>query len=92
MRQFSARTAPHPPEFRGLRWAFIGDQGLRAGWSVALFILLALLFLGTLGSVAIAYLQKSSPCQHRQFFALQGDRRGSDRGSGAFWARARWSL
>ncbi len=40
------------PKYRGLRWAFIGDQGLRAGWSVALFILLAILFLRTLGSVA----------------------------------------
>ena len=24
--------------YRGLRWIFIGDQGLRAGWSVAIFI------------------------------------------------------
>ena len=33
---------PAPPEapYRGLRWIFIGDQGLRAGWSVLVFLLL----------------------------------------------------
>jgi len=33
-------TSPNPePEkpYRGLKWLFIGDQGLRAGWSVAIF-------------------------------------------------------
>jgi hypothetical protein len=30
--------APSIPPYRGLRWIFIGDQGLRAGWSVAIFI------------------------------------------------------
>lgn len=37
---------PPPPEeplMRGIRWVFIGPQGLRAGWSVALFILLFIL-------------------------------------------------
>ncbi|HET6169622.1 MAG TPA: CPBP family intramembrane glutamic endopeptidase [Terracidiphilus sp.] len=33
------RTFPSPPEpdleYQGLRWMFIGDQGLRAGWSLA---------------------------------------------------------
>jgi len=38
-----------PPEvpqehYRGLRWIFIGPQGLRAFWSVAIFVLLFLLF------------------------------------------------
>ncbi len=49
-----AVLTPEPPQFRGLHWAFMGDQGLRAGWSAALFIILALLFLGTLGFVAMA--------------------------------------
>ncbi len=33
---------PAPPEepYRGLRWIFIGDQGLRAGWSLLVFLLL----------------------------------------------------
>ncbi len=47
-----AALTPDPPRYRGLRWVFIGDQGLRAGWLVALFVLLTLLFLRTLGSVA----------------------------------------
>src|ERR1039458_975550 len=47
-----AVSTPEPPKYHGLRWAFIGDHGLRAGWSVALFIILTLLFLRTLGSVA----------------------------------------
>jgi len=33
---------PAPPEPDGIRWVFIGPQGLRAGWSVAIFF--ALLF------------------------------------------------
>jgi hypothetical protein len=47
-----AILTPEPPKYRGLRWAFMGDQGLRAGWSVALFIVLTLLFLRTLGLAA----------------------------------------
>lgn len=34
---------PNDKPYRGLRWIFIGSQGLRAGWSVAAFILLMLL-------------------------------------------------
>ena len=47
-----AILTPEPPKYRGLRWAVMGDQGLRAGWSVALFIVLTLLFLRTLGLAA----------------------------------------
>jgi hypothetical protein len=49
-----AVLTPEPPRYRGLRGAFMGDQGLRAGWSVAIFILLSLLFLRTLALVASA--------------------------------------
>ena len=36
----SPSPAPIVPPYRGLRWIFIGDQGLRAGWSVAIFIVM----------------------------------------------------
>jgi membrane protease YdiL (CAAX protease family) len=39
-------TAPDAREYRGLRWFFIGNQGLRAGWSVLTFFLL----LGLIGA------------------------------------------
>ena len=39
-------------EYRGLRWAFIGSQGLRAGWSVAIFVILTFLFMAILWAVA----------------------------------------
>ena len=29
---------PDPEEYRGVDWVFIGDQGLRAGWSVLIFV------------------------------------------------------
>ena len=37
-----AERSPLPQEapYRGLRWIFIGDQGLRAGWSLLVFLLL----------------------------------------------------
>ncbi|MGA3134857.1 MAG: CPBP family intramembrane glutamic endopeptidase [Terracidiphilus sp.] len=37
---------------RGLRWVFLGGQGLRAGWSVLTFVALALLFIVLLGTIA----------------------------------------
>ena len=36
----SPPTAPDVPPYHGLRWIFLGDQGLRAGWSVAIFIVM----------------------------------------------------
>lgn len=48
---FPAPFAPDP-EYRGLRWAFIGAQGLRAGWSAAMFFILLVIFMITLGTVA----------------------------------------
>ncbi len=69
---------PHPPKHRGLRWAFIGDQGLRAGWSATLFIVLFLLFLGTLGIVAMAIFGGHCRLPPQAVFRHQGDHRGSD--------------
>jgi len=41
--EISGSSAPEPEKpYRGLKWVFIGEQGLRAGWSVVIF--LALLF------------------------------------------------
>ncbi len=47
---------PDPEEYRGLGWAFIGENGLRAGWSVLIFIpifLIALFALGTAASLIV---------------------------------------
>jgi len=41
---------PHEQDYRGLRWAFFGPLGLRAGWSVPLFTLLMILFSSLLGA------------------------------------------
>jgi membrane protease YdiL (CAAX protease family) len=37
--QVSTPLIPPPPK-RGLRWIFVGDNGIRAGWGILLFILL----------------------------------------------------
>jgi uncharacterized protein len=44
--------APAPPEPDGIRWVFLGPQGLRAGWSVAIFVVL-LIGLGRLVGLII---------------------------------------
>ncbi len=36
--------APDPWETRAIRWVFLGSQGLRAGWSALIFIVLFILF------------------------------------------------
>jgi len=45
-------AGPDAPEASGLRWVFMGRQGLRAGWSVLVFLLLYGLFLAALATVA----------------------------------------
>jgi hypothetical protein len=42
-------------EYHGLRWIFIGSDGLRAGWSVLFFGLLISLFSGIFGSVFVHF-------------------------------------
>jgi membrane protease YdiL (CAAX protease family) len=44
--------------YRGLRWIFIGPQGLRAGWSVLIFVFLTLLFLRVLGAAAFLFVHR----------------------------------
>lgn len=43
-------SEPEEVPYRGLRWAFIGPQGLRAGWSAVLFIFLSLLLVFPIGA------------------------------------------
>lgn len=48
----SSSTAPEPEEpYRGLKWVFIGDQGLRAGWSVVIFLLIFFILANALGAL-----------------------------------------
>ncbi len=47
----------HVP-YRGLRWFFIGPQGLRAGWSALIFVFLSLLFLRVLGTAATLFVHR----------------------------------
>lgn len=44
-------TTPDPPETRFIHWAFIGPDGLRAGWSVMIFIVIAGLVGSGLGTI-----------------------------------------
>ena len=48
----ASSSPPERPEepYRGLQWIFVGDDGLRSGWSVALFATLLLLFSFALAS------------------------------------------
>jgi hypothetical protein len=41
--------------FHWVRWAFIGDDGLRAGWSVAIFAFLFILFSSAVGFVFVQF-------------------------------------
>lgn len=55
----TAPLAPYPPNlpeqpeapYHGLRWIFIGPEGLRAGWSVLLFLALLVGFMMALGAL-----------------------------------------
>ncbi|MGD0858019.1 MAG: CPBP family glutamic-type intramembrane protease [Terracidiphilus sp.] len=42
-------------ELRGLEWVFIGGQGLRAGWSVLIAVILYRLFTPVLGTIAVGF-------------------------------------
>ena len=45
------------PEYRGLRWAFIGSEGLRAGWSVLIFVAVTFVLLMALGTASSAFVR-----------------------------------
>jgi len=42
---------PEPPQPNPIVWVFVGDQGLRAGWSIALFFILLALIGSAIGFV-----------------------------------------
>jgi membrane protease YdiL (CAAX protease family) len=44
--------------YRGLRWIFIGPQGLRAGWSVLIFVILTIFFMAAIGIVVTLLVHK----------------------------------
>jgi hypothetical protein len=49
---------PEPAETRFLKWILFGSQGVRVGWSVALFVVIAFLFIGILAALTGLVLQK----------------------------------
>jgi membrane protease YdiL (CAAX protease family) len=49
---------PEPPK-RGLRWVFMGADGLRAGWGVLLFIVLYVVFLLITGRLLRPFLREA---------------------------------
>jgi hypothetical protein len=49
-----------PPQPRGVRWVFMGPQGLRAGWSIAIFFSIVLAIVAPLLVIA-HFVQKAAP-------------------------------
>jgi membrane protease YdiL (CAAX protease family) len=62
----SAALVPAPDPHKSVRWIFMGNQGLRAGWSALLFLLMAFLlliplgFLGNLIAHSVLHVQKGT--------------------------------
>lgn len=55
-------TPVAPPEVeRGMRWIFIGPQGLRAGWSIAIFFLVVMIPAAALRFLATKYGPQHTP-------------------------------
>jgi hypothetical protein len=54
----ATETAPDLKPMRDLNWVFLGNQGLRAGWSIALFVILSVVFMIALSIVANDVLKK----------------------------------
>jgi len=50
-------AAPEPAETRFLKWTIFGGNGLRVGWSVALFLVLSFVFIPILGFAATLILK-----------------------------------
>lgn len=44
---------PEEEPYHGLRWIFIGEQGLRAGWSVLMFVALLIAFMTAVGKILV---------------------------------------
>ncbi len=71
----SASGPGNEPEkpYRGLKWVFIGAQGLRAGWSILIFVVLMILFANGLGFVfsRLHLISKGSAFAPRQQFFIE---------------------
>jgi hypothetical protein len=50
----TAVPVPEPWETRAARWVFLGNQGLRSGWSLLIFILLFVIFAAAVGFVVVS--------------------------------------
>lgn len=44
---------PEEEPYHGLRWIFMGDQGLRAGWSVLMFVALLIALMAAVGKILV---------------------------------------
>jgi hypothetical protein len=59
-------------EYRGLRWLFIGSQGLRAGWSVLVFLFFSAIFLFATGWAATLFVHKFLHVKPNSFTPASG--------------------
>jgi hypothetical protein len=59
-------------EYHGLRWIFVGSQGLRAGWSIAVFLLLTVLFVLMLGTAVSLFAHKVLQARAGSFTPVLG--------------------
>jgi hypothetical protein len=65
--------APNPDaeEYHGLRWFFIGSQGLRAGWSVLIFLALTIFFQIALRTVSTEILKQIPHTKSNDFTPIK---------------------
>jgi uncharacterized protein len=61
--------APEPAKTRFLKSILFGPNGVRAGWMVALFIILSFIFLGLIGTITSFIFHKIHPGKLGQFTA-----------------------
>jgi hypothetical protein len=65
-----AALKPEIKKYRGLRWVFMGSQGLRAGWSVLIFAALAFLVIFLIATIATAIAKAHHAPQNHGITAL----------------------
>jgi membrane protease YdiL (CAAX protease family) len=47
--------SPHAKKPRGMHWVFVGEQGLRSGWSLLIAVILYRVFVPFFGTIAFAF-------------------------------------
>ena len=67
---------PNRDVFGWIQWAFAGNSGLRAGWSVLMFYLLYRLFSLALGSIALAFYPRLANFQFSASLTITGELTG----------------